>query len=134
MDDVDLPAFRGILRELADVFQRRLEDDTIQAYRKALGDLGIDQIRLGADRCARTGRYFPRPAEIRSSAEWRPEGQPSGIADAVECEACGGSGWVEYECVSPGGCGLRACTVLRRRHMIASRCTACREARRAARR
>jgi hypothetical protein len=130
MTDADLPAFRAILSELGSVYQRKLDEDVIRAYRKALQDLELAQVQLGADRCARTRRYFPRPAEIREAVgEARQESsgrQASRDPGAPTCPECQGNGWMESWCSGRGECGLPSCKALGYAHGLASRCPRCR--------
>ena len=69
MQDVDLPAFLSIFRDLLKVFPKRLDEADVaqlaKAYFAAFRYFTIPQIQAGADVWIERGKFFPKPAEWR---------------------------------------------------------------------
>ncbi len=65
---IDFKEFKKILFGLSEMFQRDLKPTTHVMYFAALSDLTIEQVNSAANRWARTGKFFPKPAELREFA------------------------------------------------------------------
>ena len=66
MRAMDEPKFRTILASLAEVFTHEISAPFAALYWEALKDLAIEQIEAGAKFWIKTGKRFPKPAELRA--------------------------------------------------------------------
>ena len=66
MRGMDEPKFRTILASLAEVFTHEISAPFAALYWEALKDLAIEQIEAGAKFWIKTGKRFPKPAELRA--------------------------------------------------------------------
>lgn len=64
----DFEEFKKILFGLSEMFQRDLKPTTYVMYFAALSDLSIDQINIAANKWVRSGKFFPKPVELRELA------------------------------------------------------------------
>ncbi len=60
--------FKKVIVFLAEIFPRDLKPTTYIFYFSALSDLTIEQVFIAANRWVRSGRFFPKPAELRELA------------------------------------------------------------------
>lgn len=64
----DFARFKKILVFLAEIFPRDLKPTTYVMYFATLSDLTIEQVNIAANKWARSGKFFPKPAELRELA------------------------------------------------------------------
>jgi len=65
----DRQALVTMLGELAQLYGHKLEADAVRWYWEALCDLPLSAVQAMAKVHARTGRYFPKPYELRPPDE-----------------------------------------------------------------
>lgn len=75
METKDADKFGEILGSIANVFEKQPSDSLTLAYFTALEDLPIGAIEKAAGAIIRTGKFFPKPAEIRELCEGSLEDQ-----------------------------------------------------------
>lgn len=63
----DVNRFTAGLVALADLLDVTLAETRIEGYFKALADLPIETVEAALDVCARSCKFFPKPAEIREA-------------------------------------------------------------------
>lgn len=68
MNEQDRSELAKILTMLAEIFSKKLKPTTFAMYFAALSDLTIEQINIAANGWARTGKFFPVPADLRKLA------------------------------------------------------------------
>ena len=73
----DKKAFHQLMATAADIHGRTLTVLTVDSYYHALNDLPLERLRAAFDHLTRTGRFFPKPAELREAAG-------IGMQDAIE--------------------------------------------------
>jgi hypothetical protein len=61
----DYDGFTKVLEKLALVFSKKLSDEVIAAYWEALKDQTLVTVSTLADRHIRTGKFWPKPVELR---------------------------------------------------------------------
>jgi hypothetical protein len=64
----DEPAFVGLMSGLGEAFNEPVSKARALIYFQALEDLPIDALRVAVLAHVRTGKFFPRPAELRERA------------------------------------------------------------------
>lgn len=77
----EFPEFESVVRRLEKVFAKKIDDDTMQAYWGALKDQQLITFKRFAERHERYGKFFPKPADLRSKEDKLPE-VPGGKDDA----------------------------------------------------
>lgn len=65
MHQNDFDTFEKTLKQLGEAFNRKLSDELIQAFWKALKDLPLGAIQRMADSHMRFKKFFPKPSELR---------------------------------------------------------------------
>jgi hypothetical protein len=65
MHQDEFAGFERTLRQLGEAFNRKLTDELVQAYWKALKDLPLSAAQRCADTHMRYGKFFPKPVELR---------------------------------------------------------------------
>lgn len=78
MYQTDFTDFAQTLRKLAEVFSKKLSDETTQAYWGALKDQPLGTVTRLADQHTRYGKFFPKPFELRPK-----EDRPAVVRDAA---------------------------------------------------
>jgi hypothetical protein len=73
MTDDDVVQFAHAMLALAETFNEPLTQVRQEAYFRALCDLSIDDVQYAVAAAIRTGRYFPRPVELRECVIGSPE-------------------------------------------------------------
>lgn len=68
----DYGEFQGVLRQLSSVFPREIDDGLIETYWRALKDVPLLVLRARAEACIRSGKFFPKPRELREEREPAP--------------------------------------------------------------
>lgn len=63
----DRPAFAALMAGLGEVFRHKLSEAMIELYFQALEDVALEDVRAAATLCMRTGKFFPRPVELRQT-------------------------------------------------------------------
>jgi hypothetical protein len=74
----DFPRFETAIRKLEGIYSKKIADDAVQAYWRALKDLPFQQVEERINSHTRYGKFFPKPAELRPREE-----KPPVVADAV---------------------------------------------------
>jgi hypothetical protein len=69
MYPTDFELFTGLLRQLSEVFSKKLSDEMVQAYWGALKDQPLPIVRRLADQHTRYQKFFPKPFELRPKEE-----------------------------------------------------------------
>lgn len=69
MTDTDRPAFARGLYALGETFNEPVSEMRAEAYFDALADLPIDAVLAAMRQAIQTGRFFPRPVEIREGIQ-----------------------------------------------------------------
>lgn len=75
MHQDEFAAFERTLKQLGEAFNRKLSNELVQAYWKALKDLSLSAVSRCADSHMRYGKFFPKPVELRpkdAPAEQKP--------------------------------------------------------------
>lgn len=65
MHQADFDSFSGVLRKLATVYGKKLDDELVQAYWSALKDQSLIAIIELSTTHMRYGKFFPKPVELR---------------------------------------------------------------------
>ncbi len=61
--------FLVVMRKLAGVFDRAINAELMEAYWDALRDMPLATLRRRADAHIRTGKFFPKPSELRENPD-----------------------------------------------------------------
>jgi hypothetical protein len=78
MYPTDFEQFGGLLRQLSEVYSKKLTDEMVQAYWDALKDQSFKSVRQLADQHLRSQKFFPKPFELRPQEE-----KPKVVRDAA---------------------------------------------------
>lgn len=81
----DQDEFDALLKQLGEVFNRKIEDTLAKTYWNALKDLPLPTVVRYADKHIRHGKFFPKPFELRPRDE--PKAEESNAAKAAHDEA-----------------------------------------------
>lgn len=65
MHQSDFEGFQATLKKLSEVFSKKITDETVQAYWRALKDQTLPTIQRLADSHTRYSKFFPKPFELR---------------------------------------------------------------------
>src|ERR1051326_7580909 len=68
----EFDSFSELLRQLASVYGKELNDLILQAYWKTLRDLSFAQLQALAEGHLKRGKFFPKPAELRPKEDRTP--------------------------------------------------------------
>lgn len=68
----DFPHFENTIRRLEKLFSKKIDDEVIQSYWRALKDLSLAQFQRFAERHEKIGKFFPKPFELRPKEEKAP--------------------------------------------------------------
>jgi len=71
----DFQRFEGVLRKLEFIYGKKIPDETMQAYWRALKDLPYQQVEDRINSHIRYAKFFPKPMELRPKEE-RPKEPP----------------------------------------------------------
>jgi len=69
MQATEFADFEIIIRRFEKVFNKAIDDETMRAYWGALKDQPLPLFRKLADDHIRTGKFFPKPVELRPKTE-----------------------------------------------------------------
>lgn len=61
----DFARFETVVRRMEKLFGKKIDDESMQSYWRALKDQSLQQFERMADKHERYGRFFPKPAELR---------------------------------------------------------------------
>ena len=110
MTSLDRAPFVRALAELGTCLRWPVTDGQVDAYWRALADLGWPSVRDGIAACLRDCTVMPTPADVRARS---PEpvyhalgSQPPGSLGREACEVCHGTGW-EIVTVQTAGLSTR---------------------------
>lgn len=73
MQTSEFPQFEAALRRLQKVFTKSIDDEMVQSYWSALKDQKLPVFLRFVERHERHGKFFPKPAELRSKEDKLPE-------------------------------------------------------------
>lgn len=65
----DRPAFEAELRQLEDVFGKKLDDGTLALYWNALHDISLGAFKARCLNQLKHGKFFPKPSELRPKGD-----------------------------------------------------------------
>jgi len=65
----DFQRFEGVLRKLEFIYGKKIPDETMQAYWRALKDLPYQQVEDRINSHIRYAKFFPKPMELRPKEE-----------------------------------------------------------------
>lgn len=74
-------AFEAELRQLEDVFSKKLDDSTLALYWSALHDISLGAFKARCLSHLKHGKFFPKPAELR------PKGDAEGAGPQLSAAA-----------------------------------------------
>lgn len=63
------PEFRKVIEKLGRVYDRQISDDLLADYWDALRDIPLPQLRARVEGYVRTGKFFPRPRDLRENPD-----------------------------------------------------------------
>jgi hypothetical protein len=69
MYQTDFEQFGALMRQLSQVFAKKLTDEMVQAYWAALKDQSFPTVKRFADQHIRYQKFFPKPFELREKEE-----------------------------------------------------------------
>lgn len=73
MQSAEYAEFDALLRQLGEVFSKKITDDFARSYWSALKDQSLSSVRKNAETHMRFGKYFPKPFELRPKDEKGPK-------------------------------------------------------------
>lgn len=77
MHQNDFDAFAALMQRLAKIYGKKLDDDMVQGYWKALKDQALSTITERVESHIRYAKFFPKPFEMRPKDD-APEPTPDG--------------------------------------------------------
>lgn len=83
MHQNDFEGFAKLLKRLAVMYGKKLDDELTQAYWIALKDQPLDRITALAEHRMKHSKFFPKPVELRPAEDRLP---PSADGKFEECE------------------------------------------------
>ena len=77
MHQNDFDAFATLMHKLAKVYGKKLDDDVLQGYWKALKDQTLTTVTERVESHLRFAKFFPKPIELRPKDD-KPDPTPDG--------------------------------------------------------
>ena len=78
MHQNDYDAFAALLGKTAKVFGKKIDNEIVESYWKALKDQSLTTVTMLAERHIRTGKFWPKPFELRPKDVVSPETNDDG--------------------------------------------------------
>lgn len=83
MHQNDFDAFAALMQRLAKIYGKKLDDDMVQGYWKALKDQTLSSVTERVESHIRYAKFFPKPFEMRPKDD-APDPTPDGKFEEAE--------------------------------------------------